>query len=330
MASASPRRTPSELGDRFVEALRGAGLHVELESDVGARPILATVGGQALRVFLWNATAGGPPGVRAEDEFRVQTRRPGSVRFFVNDGRQTLLLGYHSGLAVFAAWDVRRHPNPSISSSLQVPLATLEEANESGFASHRRRLLDGEDDVVVSFSPEGLATYVDLVQPFQEAVISSSDARLGEAITRGEDPDEADLPSDAARQVAVHTVARLVRDRRFRTRVVRAYGGRCGFCGIGLGLTDAAHVQAVSDGGPDTESNGVCACPTHHRAFDRGLLLVEEDLSIVVNPSRAAELGFGHEELAGLEQGIFDELASPAGKPPAPERLAYHRSKFSS
>lgn len=330
MEAATPRLTPTELGERFVEALESAGLGVALESDVGDRPILATVGGQALRVFLWNATPGGPPGVRADDEFRVQTTRPSSVPFLVDDGRQTLLLGYHRGLDVFAGWDVRLHPNPSTSSSLQVPLATLKDAKESGFASNRRDLSAGEQEVVVAFSPESLGTYLELLPPFQEAVVSSSDAPLGERITAGAEPDQDDLPSDEARQVAVQTVARLVRDRRFRTRVIRAYAGRCGFCGVGLGLTDAAHVQAVSDGGSDALSNGVCACPTHHRAFDRGLLGIDDDLSVVINRPLAAELGFDDEEVKQLENGVFDELDAPEGKEPAPERLAYHRAKFSS
>ncbi|MDX6624751.1 MAG: hypothetical protein QOE75_2683 [Solirubrobacterales bacterium] len=45
-----------------------------------------------------------------------------------------------------------------------------------------------------------------------------------------------------------------VRDERFRRRAINAYGGhggRCAFCGLDSGLVEAAHIQAVSAGGPD-------------------------------------------------------------------------------
>src|SRR5689334_19047082 len=90
-----------------------------------------------LRVFCWNVTSGGQG--RSPDEFRVQTTRPGDVPFHI-PGTQTLVLGYHEELDVFAAWDAEKHPNPSESASLQIPLETLQRAAETGFAARDRPL----------------------------------------------------------------------------------------------------------------------------------------------------------------------------------------------
>jgi putative restriction endonuclease len=320
--------SPADLGDRLIEALEATGIEVKAETGIHERPLLLSASGEPLRVFLWNATPGGPPGVRADTEFRVQTTRPGGVAFLVADGRQSILLGYHEELNVFAAWDVRFHPDPGTSSSLQISLETLEEAAESGFASKSRPLAGGDEEVVIAFSPESIGTYLEVLPPFRSAVIAPSDAPLGEAITSGEDPAEEDLPGDQERRVASYRVARLVRDRRFRVRVIKAYGGKCAFCGIGLGLAEAAHIQAVRDGGPDVVSNGVCACPLHHRAFDRGFLRIDDDLRIEINRPLIAELGYREGEISDLESGLFEKLDAPASKRPAPVYLGHHRSSW--
>lgn len=180
-----------ELGERLVAALELSGLTVLVESDLRDRPLLLTVrhGGltQRLRIFLWNATPGGPPGVRAATEFRVQTTRPGDQPLLADETRTTLLLGYHEDLDVFKAWDARVHPNPGSSSSLQVPLEALEEAASDGFASRLRAITDAEE-VVVTFSPENVATYVEILGPFQAVVEEPDDSPLGQTVTSGKEP----------------------------------------------------------------------------------------------------------------------------------------------
>lgn len=320
------------MGERLVAALELSGLTVLVESDLRDRPLLLTVrhGGltQRLRIFLWNATPGGPPGVRAATEFRVQTTRPGDQPLLADETRTTLLLGYHEDLDVFAAWDARVHPNPGSSSSLQVPLEALEEAASDGFASRLRAITDAEE-VVVTFSPENVATYVEILGPFQAVVEEPDDSPLGQTVTSGKEPPETDLPGDEERRYAARTVVAAVRDSRFRSRVVKAYDGRCAFCGLDLGLVDAAHIQSVHDAGPDTVANGLCACPTHHRALDRGILLIADDFTISVNRPRLEELGLSEADVAPLEEGLLSVLAVPSSTPPGTEFLAFHREKWS-
>ncbi|MGC2374623.1 MAG: HNH endonuclease [Solirubrobacteraceae bacterium] len=280
-----------------------------------------------LRVFIWRITHGGAS--RAADEYRVQTTRPQNQPFLAGDGAQTLLLGYHEDLDVFAAWDVREHSNPGSSSSLQVSLDLLEEAREKGVTSRLRDTQAGQE-LVVAFAPESAAAYLDVSERLYAAGVQSATPAV-EAATSGAPIPDASLPADAERRREIREVAALVRDRRFRTAVLRAYRERCAFCGLGLGIVEAAHIQSVADNGPDVVANGVAACPNHHKAFDRGLLLVQSDSRISVNEDRTVELGLDPGDLIRLKEGLRDQLRLPSDPAVCPDhaRLEQHRSKWS-
>jgi putative restriction endonuclease len=83
--------------------------------------------------------------------------------------------------------------------------------------------------------------------------------------------------------------SRAVRDRAFRRDVVAAYDSRCAFSGLklinggGRAEVEAAHIRPVEHGGPDAIANGVALSGTAHWMFDRGLIALEDDLSISVS-----------------------------------------------
>ncbi len=83
--------------------------------------------------------------------------------------------------------------------------------------------------------------------------------------------------------------SRIVRDRVFRKLVLRAYDARCAVTGIklinggGRAEVDAAHIRPVEFGGPDIVNNGMALSGTAHWMFDRGLIGIADDLSIVVS-----------------------------------------------
>lgn len=53
-----------------------------------------------------------------------------------------------------------------------------------------------------------------------------------------------------------------------------------------LRLVDAAHILPVdAKGSFDTVQNGLCLAPTYHRAYDLGIIYVDEKL--VMRPNRA-------------------------------------------
>lgn len=82
---------------------------------------------------------------------------------------------------------------------------------------------------------------------------------------------------------------RAVRDRNFRKNVLRAYGERCAITGLrlinggGRAEVEAAHIRPVEHNGPDIISNGIALSGTAHWMFDRGLVGLSDDFSILVS-----------------------------------------------
>jgi len=88
----------------------------------------------------------------------------------------------------------------------------------------------------------------------------------------------------ADRQRVVTEVSRLTRDAAFRQRVVFAYGNRCAVTRVQLRLVDAAHILPVgADGSTDQIQNGIALSPTYHRAFDAGLIYLNEACEMRMN-----------------------------------------------
>lgn len=70
-----------------------------------------------------------------------------------------------------------------------------------------------------------------------------------------------------------------------------AYGNRCAVTRAQLKLVDAAHILPVgADGSVDTVINGIALSPTWHRAFDQGLVYLNPDLQMKINPVRVQHL----------------------------------------
>lgn len=82
---------------------------------------------------------------------------------------------------------------------------------------------------------------------------------------------------------------RTIRDRIFRTRVLTAYDRRCAFTGFqfinggGRAEVEAAHIKGVGDKGPDVVQNGLALSGTVHWMFDRGLLSVADDATVLLS-----------------------------------------------
>lgn len=83
--------------------------------------------------------------------------------------------------------------------------------------------------------------------------------------------------------------SRAARDGTFRTAVLRAYDRRCAFTGLqfinggGRAEVEAAHIKPVSEKGPDSINNGLALSGTMHWMFDRGMLGLNDDMSIKVS-----------------------------------------------
>lgn len=121
------------------------------------------------------------------------------------------------------------------------------------------------------------------------------------------------------------------RDTKFREEVISAWGHQCGFCGYDIKLDnsdlglEAAHIQWVQAGGPDTLHNGISCCSLHHQALDRGAIGLDNDLRILVS-SRLHGSGLIKEYFLRLSRV---RLTLPARTSAFPSRafIEWHRAQ---
>lgn len=78
-------------------------------------------------------------------------------------------------------------------------------------------------------------------------------------------------------------VKRPVRkQQQFRNKVLMAYNDCCSLCDLKeTTLLRAAHILDVIKGGPDTLDNGIALCVNHEIAFDKGIIRINPDYSVV-------------------------------------------------
>lgn len=82
----------------------------------------------------------------------------------------------------------------------------------------------------------------------------------------------------------------FVRSGLFKRHIIQLYQSTCAFTGMrlvsrhGHSFVDACHIVPFNVSHDDRIGNGIALCPNMHRAFDRGLLSVDEDYRIIVSP----------------------------------------------
>ncbi len=114
--------------------------------------------------------------------------------------------------------------------------------------------------------------------------------RIGELPPSSEfQEDQVPFEFDEQRGRTNFSVSRIVRDRVFRTIVLRAYEQRCAITGLsfinggGRAEVAAAHIRPVEANGPDIVNNGIALSGTAHWMFDRGLIGLSDDLEILIS-----------------------------------------------
>jgi putative restriction endonuclease len=94
------------------------------------------------------------------------------------------------------------------------------------------------------------------------------------------------------RPLVERLVRRPFRDQAFRRLVEDAYLQTCAVTGIriinggGDAEVEAAHIRPVDQAGPDTVRNGIALGRTVHWLFDRGLISIGDDYSILTAPRK--------------------------------------------
>lgn len=121
--------------------------------------------------------------------------------------------------------------------------------------------------------------------------------------------------------------SRAFRDRAFARQVKSAYAARCAMTGLALRNgggrpeVEAAHIVPVEARGPDTVRNGLALSGTVHWMFDRGLVSVDEDMSLLIARDSVAS------DIAARLFLPDRKLLLPAdpAKSPHPAYLKWHR-----
>lgn len=129
------------------------------------------------------------------------------------------------------------------------------------------------------FAPVAVLGFDDLHRKFRLRLDAAAQDALLPAVPN---------PSVFSRQYA-ETVARArLHQAHFRRAILSAYKERCCVCELReRPLLDAAHI--VADRLPEgiaTVRNGMAMCPTHHRAYDRDVLLVDPDYRVRIRGDR--------------------------------------------
>ncbi len=81
----------------------------------------------------------------------------------------------------------------------------------------------------------------------------------------------------------------FIRSTIFKKEVPKIYNYTCCISGLridaiqNISMIDACHIVPFSESYNDTISNGIALCPNLHRAFDRGLIAINEKYQVVLN-----------------------------------------------
>lgn len=292
----------SRLVEQFVQTLEQQGATVLISGDAARRPAKLRVITSEKQIdcllFLWTITpGGGKGGERPEGERRIQiTNANTDGGFPLLPGTRSIIGGYHEETGAWAFWDARFHGKFSPRSpSLQVRVETLENAFHRGIETQIRPVKkDDTQEVVAAASPDSLLWFVEHGEALHNV---GDDAPEVAALVDGTPEEEqafveeANNQEETVRRVELVETLRRYRDARFRPKVLQAYSYRCAVCGTALKLVEAAHIVPVSDArSNDDVTNGMALCRLHHGAYDNGLLGVQSNLSVVLNPEAIKRL----------------------------------------
>jgi putative restriction endonuclease len=124
----------------------------------------------------------------------------------------------------------------------------------------------------------------------------------------------------------------FIRGGLFKREVPKIYNHTCAISGLrisavaNVSMIDACHIVPFSEGYDDTLTNGIALCPNLHRAFDRGLISISDDYTILVNKNfvenKNSTFNFSQFEGQKLFLPFAEELY------PALENLSFHRRKY--
>jgi putative restriction endonuclease len=303
-----PAAPPNQIADAISDAIAQSGLVGVLASPARRNPRRFVLSGAnapaALTVYAWTLTFGGRPAL--ENEYRIQMTSVTSPLELGTDG-PTVLMGYEPGLGLFAGFDLLRHRRFTTGSpSVQIDLEELKKAETDGLSFHRK----SNDEIAVGVRPDMFIAYVMNAALLHRWGRDANVLRLLNQAVHAPRLALQEINTLATERRRVLTeVNRLTREAGFRRRILFAYGNRCAVTRVQLRLIDAAHILPVGvPGSADRVPNGIALSPTYHRAFDAGLIYLDEDFRMRLNDGQIQVL-----QRLDLAGGI-ESFKAPLGK----------------
>lgn len=201
----------------------------------------------------------------------------------------TLLIGYDPDTGAYAGFDLTQHTVFTAGSpSVQVDRDCLFQALQEGIAFRRKN----NDEVAVGVRADYLLHY-SLHSKTLHGL--GKESGMPEMLTQAStgsriEPEQVEALGNE-RQKVLTNVSKWARSAGFRRQVLTAYENRCAVTRMQLRLVDAAHILPVHDErSTDSVTNGIALSPTYHRAFDHGLIYLDEHFVMRLNTSAKERL----------------------------------------
>jgi putative restriction endonuclease len=114
----------------------------------------------------------------------------------------------------------------------------------------------------------------------------------------------------------------------FKREIPKIYNNTCCISGmkidatINVSMIDACHIVPFSISYDDTITNGIALCPNLHRAFDRGLIAIDENYKVIVSNNFRED---GTNYSIGAFEGKEIQLPKMKSYYPLKENFGWHR-----
>jgi len=117
----------------------------------------------------------------------------------------------------------------------------------------------------------------------------------------------------------------------FKREVPKIYNYTCCISGMRIAATssvsmvDACHIVPFSESYDDTITNGISLCPNLHRAFDRGLISVDDNYKVLIKSTWQEE-----QSQYSIKQFEGKQILLPLNQSQVPslENFQFHRKRF--
>ncbi len=312
-----PAIAPERLVAAITNAISDSGYTGTRASSLHRHPRRFVITGQnvpsVLTVYAWTLTFGGRPALA--NEYRIQMTSVESPLQMAVDG-PTVLIGYEPALNLFTGFDLRKHSRFTTGSpSVQMDRRELQRAETEGLSFHRKT----NDEIAIGIRPDMFMAYAMNATVLHRYGGEANVLRLLNRAVHQQPLRQREVEAlTAERQRIVVEVGRWSRDAGFKQTVLFAYGNRCAVTRVQLRLVDAAHILPVgSPGSIDQVRNGIALSPTYHRAFDAGLIYLDDQYQMRINEGQV-------QVLAGMNlTGGVEAFRAPLGQiflPPDPNQ----------